>query len=58
MLIFFPKQIIAQSTAINDVLGLLGYVRFVWLQVELVAATAEFIRGMIFQADAAELCRT
>ena len=52
--VFSPEQVVAQSSAVDDVLGLLGDVGLVGLQVELVASPPEFVRGVIFQADAAE----
>ena len=55
MLILAPEEVVTQSAAVNDVLGLLGDVRLVGLKVELVAAAAELVGGVIFQVDAAEM---
>lgn len=57
MLIFTPEEVVAQATAVDDMLGLLCDVRFVRLEVELIAAAAELVRSVIFQVDAAEMRR-
>lgn len=57
MLIFTPEEVVAQATAVDDMLGLLCDVRFVRLEVELIAAAAKLVRSVIFQVDAAEMRR-
>ena len=54
--IFAEEHIIRQSAAVYNVFRLLGNVCFVRLKVELVTSAPEFVRGMILDADAAELC--
>ena len=58
MLVLFPEQIITHASAIDDMLGLLGDVRLVRLQIEFVASATKFVGGMVFQIDAAEMRRT
>ena len=58
MFVLFPEQIIAHASAIDDMLGLLGDVRLVRLQIEFVASATKFVGGMVFQIDAAEMRRT
>lgn len=55
MFILAPEEVVTQSAAVNDVLGLLGDVRLVGLKIELVAAAAELVGGVILQVDAAEM---
>ena len=55
MLILAPEEVVTQSAAVDNVLGLLGDVRLVGLKVELVAAAAELVGGVIFQVDTAEM---
>ena len=58
MLVLLPEQIVAHASAIDDMLGLLGDVRLVRLQIEFVASATKFVGGMVFQIDAAEMRRT
>ena len=58
VLVLIEENIIRQSPAVNDVLGLFRNIRFVRLQIKLISSATEFIGGMIFQTDTAELCRT
>ena len=58
MFILAPEEVVTQSAAVNDVLGLLGDVRLVRLQIEFVASATKFVGGMVFQIDAAEMRRT
>lgn len=58
MLVLFPEQIIAHASAIDDMLGLLGDVRLMRLQIKFITSTTKFVSGMVFQIDAAEMRRT
>ena len=58
MTIFIEKDVIGQPSAVDNMLGLFRNVRFVRLKIEFISTTAELVRRMILQTDAAELCRT
>ena len=58
MTVLTEKDIVGQTSAVDNMLGLLCNICFMGLQVELVSSATELIRGMILQADAAELSRT
>ena len=58
MLVFLPEEVVCQTTAIDDVLGLLGDIRFKRFQIELVTSTMELVGSMIFDAQSAKLGRT
>ena len=53
MFCFIPIVIIAQSTTINNMFGLLSYIGFMWLKVKFVSATAKLIGSVIFNIDTA-----
>ena len=57
MCILFPEKIVAEASTIDNMLCLFRDVGLVWLQVELISSPTELVRGVILQADSAELCR-
>ena len=57
MLILPEEDIVCQSSAVDDMLGLFSNIRFMRLKIKLVSAATKLICRVIFQTDAAELRR-
>ena len=58
MLVFLPEEVVCQSTAIDDMLGLFGNVTFERFHIKLVTTTTELIGRMILHTQTTELGRT
>ena len=58
MLVFLPEEVVSQTTAIDNVLGLFGNVGLERFKVELVATPTEFIGSVVFDVQTAELSGT
>lgn len=52
------KLIVTQTTAIDNVFGLFGNIRFMRLQVKLISTTTELVGGVVFYINTAIVRRT
>ena len=55
VLVVVPELVVANATAIDDMLGLLGNICLVRLQVKLITSTAELVGGLLLEVQATEL---